>query len=887
MSGTASDVLERKQAELLAAGQKRALEQIAAGAPTASVLELLMLLVEEQAPGALASVLVLDEDGRRLRDGAGPSLADEYRRAVDGVEIGPSVGSCGTALYRGEPVIVSDIASDPLWADYRELALAHGLRASWSTPIVASSGEPLGAFAIYRREPGSPSARELELIDAVTQLAGIAIERGRSDRRLVETEAKYRTLVEQLPLITYVAALDDPKAPAVYISPQATEMLGYAPAEWVSDPSFWSARLLHPDDRERVLAEHEATRMSGKPFAAEYRLLARDGRTVWVLDRATVIPEAEGRPTCFQGYLLDISAEKQAAEALRQSQELYRLVVENASELICFFALDGQLSFVSPSIMDVLGYRPEEAVGTPFASFVHPDDLAEAGRHVRAALRGERPAATPARLRHKDGRWVTLEGVASPVIDASGRLEGVIATGRDVSELRRLEQMLERSQRLEAIGRIAGGIAHDFNNLLTVILGCSDVLRNQLGGRAALEQEVAEIQATLARARRRLTDPPAPADAESEQLSHELNNLLAGVLGHCELLLDRVREQAALGDEVEQIFRAGESASRLTRQLLAFGRRQVLEPEVIDLNAEVVETVGMLRRTLEESIELRVLSGENLGRVEADRGQLEQVLVNLALNARDAMPGGGTLTIETADVELDEAFVVQHPGARLGPHVRLSVSDTGSGMDAETLTHVFEPFFTTKEHGKGTGLGLASVYGIVKQSGGTIWASSAPAQGSRFAIYLPRVEKPLAPPRASHAGGGPLPRGGETILLVEDQEIVRTLACRVLTKLGYTVIEAAGSAEAIRLCQTGCRPDLVFSDVVLPEMNGPALVERLREVLPPFNVLYTSGYTEEAALKQGVFDQPFLHKPFVPATLAQAVRNALDGAPAPLSTPKA
>ena len=677
MNGVASDVTERKQAELLAAGQNRALEQIAAGAPTGSVLELLMLLVEEQSPGALASVVVLDEDGRRLRDGAGPSLSDAYRRAVDGVEVGPSVGSCGTAIYRREQVIVSDIASDPLWVDHRELALAHGLRACWSTPIVASSGEPLGAFAIYRREPGSPSAREFELIESVTHLAGIAIERGRSDRRLAEAEAKYRTLVEQLPLVTYVAALDDPEAPAVYISPQATKMLGYAPEEWTSDASFWSARLLHPDDREHVLAEHEATRMSGKPFAAEYRLLARDGRTVWVLDRATVIRDAEGRPAFFQGYLLDISAEKEVAEALRQSEELYRLVVENASEMICFFAPEGGLGFASPSITDVLGYRPEEAVGWPFASFIHPDDLVEVGLHITAALRGERPAATPARVRHKDGHWVTLEGVASPVLDASGRLEGVVATARDASELRRLEQMLERSQRLEAVGRLAGGIAHDFNNLLTVILGYSDLLRNQLGDGAALGEKVAEIQAALARAQRRLNDSQprslVQTDAESEELSHELNNLLVGILGHSELFLDRVREQAELGDKVEQIFRAGESASRLTRQLLAFSRRQVLEPEVIDLNAEVAETVTMLRRTLEASIELRVLPGEGLGRVEADRGQLEQVLVNLAVNARDAMPDGGTLTIETANVELDEGYAPQHPGdAGSGDYVQLT-----------------------------------------------------------------------------------------------------------------------------------------------------------------------------------------------------------------------
>jgi DNA-binding NtrC family response regulator len=393
---------------------------------------------------------------------------------------------------------------------------------------------------------------------------------------------------------------------------------------------------------------------------------------------------------------------------------------------------------------------------------------------------------------------------------------------RAETERARLAEELRQAQKLESLGRLAGGIAHDFNNLLTVIQG------------------------------------------------------------HTDLMMQDLREGDPFKESVEDIRLASSRAADLTRQLLAFSRRQLLRPRVIDLNAAIAESTRMLRRLLGEDIELVTALDGQLGLVKADPGQLDQVIVNLAVNARDAMATGGKLTIETRNVTIGDEDVQRHPSFRPGSYVVLAFSDTGCGMTADMLEHIFEPFFTTKEKGKGTGLGLAMIHGIVQQTGGWVWVDSEPGLGTTFQVYLPRVEETVA--EAQAAPQADFRRGTESVLVVEDEESVRKLTCHALRRFGYDVIEAANGGEALLLCEKRQRPiPLLITDVVMPGMSGPQLAERLRQLHPELRVLYTSGYTDAAVVRHGPLHETmsFLQKPFTPSELASKVREVLDRPAAP------
>ena len=416
-----------------------------------------------------------------------------------------------------------------------------------------------------------------------------------------------------------------------------------------------------------------------------------------------------------------------------------------------------------------------------------------------------------------------FDATATPLHNSGSAVLGCVEVLRDITARKRVEEQLRQSQKMEAVGQLAGGVAHDFNNLLTAIIGYSD------------------------------------------------------------LGLARLREGDHLRKYVQEIKKAGEQAASLTRQLLAFSRRQVMVPQVLDLNSVVGNVQKMLRRLIGEDIDLLTVPGPGLGRVKADPGQMEQVILNLALNARDAMPQGGKLTIETGNLDLDESYTRSHIDVAPGPYVMLAVSDAGCGMDAETLSHIFEPFYTTKEEGKGTGLGLATVYGIVKQSGGHISVSSDPGKGTTFTTYLPRVEESIVPVRPSLAAGKSS-RGTETVLLVEDDVTARDVVREVLQSRGYTVLEATGSNEALEIGERQVsRPiHLMLADVVMPEMSGPQLADRLACLHPKMKVLYMSGYTDAAVARHVKLtrDIPYLQKPFAAEVLARKVRELLDASPA-------
>ena len=493
-----------------------------------------------------------------------------------------------------------------------------------------------------------------------------------------------------------------------------------------------------------------------------------------------------------------------------------------AANAMVITSRDGSVEWVNPAFTKATGYTLDEAVGR------NPRDLVKSGLHDSAHYRQLWDALLAGRVwrgemtnRRKDGSLYPVELTITPIPDEDGAIGHFIAVQRDLTEEKRLEAQFLQAQKMEVVGRLAGGIAHDFNNLLTVINGTADI--------AAMGLD---------------RDHPLRAD-------------------------------------LEQIQQAGRRAASLTRQLLTFSRRQVVSAEVIDLGRMVADWRGMLQRLVGETVTLDVSVGPDTGKVKADPGQIEQVIMNLAVNARDAMPDGGRLTIETRAVDLDDAFAATHLGVKPGPYAVLIVSDTGVGMDADTKARIFEPFFTTKEPGKGTGLGLATAFGIIQSAGGSIWVYSEPGRGSTFKIYLPRV---AGAERRAEVRPKALVRGDETVALVEDEGPLRSLASRILTSAGYKVLAAPTPTDALHLVQSHQGPlHLLFTDVVLPGMNGRELASRMLSLRPHIAVLFTSGYTDDEILRHGVLDRAthFISKPYTAADLTHMVRHVLDARPRP------
>ena len=510
------------------------------------------------------------------------------------------------------------------------------------------------------------------------------------------------------------------------------------------------------------------------------------------------------------GVTFDVTEREEAAQALRESEERFRLIAEHAHDLIALLDLEGRPRYLSPSCESILGYPAGALLGTFAWELVEPDDWAAARKWGAGKPR-------ELRLRKADGSWLWVEAC----YEITGRAEShFVVIARDISERKRaavetklLEDELRQAQKMEAVGQLAGGIAHDFNNLLTVISGYTEILLRRLG-----------------------------RDTEESK-------------------------------EIVEISKAAERATQLTRQLLAYSRRQVLEPRVLDLNDIVTETRTMLERLIGENIEFSTTLAEDLGSISADDGQIEQIIMNLVVNARDAMPQGGKLLLETGSVtRADFHGRLETPGN----YVTLAVTDTGQGMDAATAARIFEPFYTTKERGAGTGLGLSTVDGIVKQSGGHIEVESTPGIGTSFRLYFPQVAEeaevfsPKPPDERSLMGS-------ETVLLVEDDEALRELGRVMLETYGYSVLLAGDGAEALELAQNHPDPiQLLMTDVLMPRMGGIELAERLSTLRPNLEVLYTSGYNDSGSSLQGVAGSRYLPKPCAMEDLARTLRELLD-----------
>ena len=689
--GVTFDETAKRRLDALLDGDLRIFRQIAAGDPLPRILRDLVRVIEEQADGMIGSILLLDAE-RRIRHAMGDRLPSAYLQAIEGQPIGPDQGSCGTAAYRREAVIVEDVAVDPLWIRYRASALEAGLRACWSMPIFASDRSVLGTFALYYGRPRRPSPELIELARHASNMAAVAIER---DRR------------------------------------------------------------------------GEALRVSEERLALAYR------------------------------HVDDV---------------LFHLQVEPGP--------DYRFVSVNPAFCRSTGLEMDRIVGRSVRDVIPEPSLSLVLEKYDEAVRTHRTVHWEELTSYPSGARVGDVAV-TPILDAAGRPQYLVGSVRDFTERRRMEEELRQLQKLEALGRLTGGVAHDFNNLLTVVLGYGEILRGKLA-----------------------ENDPGQAD-------------------------------------LRRIVQAGERAAALTQQLLAFARKQALQLRPVSLNDVLDGLRDLLRRMIRENIELRFELSPDLPAVMADSTQIEQVILNLALNAKDAIPENGLIVFETAAVELDAEAARSRPDLAPGTHVRLSIWDTGVGMDAGTRSRLFEPFFTTKPAGRGTGLGLATVYGIVKQTGGHVAVDSGPGRGTAFRIHFPRADAGVAPGRLREDAAPSTAAAGERVLVVEDEDAVRDLCGRLLRDLNYRVTEVAdGEAAVAAVERDGLRPDILLTDTVMPGLGGRALVDRLRRLHPRLRVVFMSGYTDPdsgAAPPMGP-GMAYLPKPFGAAALARTLRKVLEDA---------
>lgn len=665
--------------------------------------------------------------------------------------------------------------------------------------------------------------RKVPILDSAGQpqyLLGISLDI--TGRKL--TEAALRQSEQRLELALAGADLAlwdwNIQTNELVVNQRWADLLGYSLAEISPQGRSWDNRL-HPADAASVEAVLNAYLAGEIPvYEAEYRLQTRAGEWLWVLDRGKVVEQdAEGRPLRMVGTHLDVTARKQAEAALYETSETLKTLIQASPLAIDVIDLQGRVTLWNPAAERLFGWAEAEVLGRTLP--IIPAGQQESF-HAWLTQEFKSWSQMPLEVRRmrKDGSLVELNLWTAPLNDDQGKTVAVMGILSDITERKQLEEQLRQSQKMEAIGRLAGGVAHDFNNILTVITGYTEFL---------------------------------------------LDDCLDNYNPRCQ--------------DIEQIRLAAERAASLTRQLLAFSRQQILQPEILNLNIVITNLNKMLARLIGEDIELVTRLRPGLGQVKIDPGQIEQVIMNVAVNARDAMPQGGQFIIETINIELDAKTVRRYIGVAPGPYVMVCLRDTGQGMDAETRSRIFEPFFTTKEQGKGTGLGLATVHGIVTQSGGHIWVDSEPGQGATFRIYLPRIDRPLEPAEPEHYITG-VRAGSETILLVEDEDRVRELAQRVLSRQGYQVLEAHHGLRALELFKSHPGPiHMLVTDMIMPNgVSGRALAEQLLALQPEMKVLYISGYIDNDIISYESLEPStaFLQKPFTPATLARKVREVLD-----------
>ncbi len=767
--------------------------------------------------------------------------------------------------------------------------------------------------------------------------------------RQKQNEDALRALAERLELAKSSAEIGtwdlDLVSNELYWDERMYEIYGVAPDDFVGEYDAWQ-RALHPDDHAEAIEAYHAAVRGDKEFHPEFRIIRPGGEVRYVEAHAVVLREDSGKPVRMIGANMDVTG-RRIAEQLRQaSEERFRILVENVNDIIYSVTPDGMFTYVSPNWQELMGEPAEVAVGRHFAEYVLPEDAGICADFLQKVLdTGKKQSSIDYRVTRADGlvRWHTSTG--SPLTDDDGKVIGYVGVARDVTEQKRRQQALQRSEQfLTQTGRMArvGGWEIDLrtNTVHWTPVTCEihelppgyqpdvdtaleffppesreplqEAIHRAVEFGEAYDLELDFVTSKGNKLRVRTIGRPVMEDGKCIRLygtfqditerhsleqqlrqaqkmeaigqlaggvAHDFNNLLTPILGYADMVALNENIDGETRQAILEIHRAATQARDLTRQLLAFGRKQIMEVLPLDLNELLRENQSILRRVVREDIELQLDLADDLKTIEGDPSRLSQVILNLAVNAVDAMPEGGTLALETYNVQIDENYVDAHPGSSTGPHVVLAVSDTGCGMDEQQQNRIFEPFFTTKEETKGTGLGLATVYGLVKQHRGSIRVYSEPGMGSTFRIYLPAVE---AAPEASERTAPGTTRGNETILVVEDDPAVLKYTHKALEKQGYTVLSACNPEEALAHARDSAqRVDLLLTDVVMPEMNGAQLHEKLSAVLPELAVLYMSGYTGNVIARHGVLKEgiDFIQKPFDAMELAGRIRQLLDRAP--------
>ncbi len=861
----ARDVTERQRAEM----ERRLLDAVGLAVGEApdlgSALEVVLRTVGEATTGWDVGIAwVPRRDGAALEGARSWARAGKDRAAVEGFMAGasfaPGRGLPGRVWSTRRPAWVRDLSAPGGGDAVRaSRAAAFGIRAGMGVPVLAD-GHVVAVLELLGPEVRDEDPALLGLVSTVAAQIGASIRRKQAEEELRESEERFRQLAENVSAVFWVKAAEGDRV--LYANPAYEEVFGRSRRDLYLDPGSW-LDAVHEEDAGRVRARAETQAAGG--YDEMYRVVAADGSVRWVRDRAFPIRDERGRVFRIAGLVEDVTALKDAADglaekarvsafgadvnlALTQGKDLGEILGEVTDRIV--ERLDAALARIWTLDPDRNVLELRAGSGDPGLRLGEPARVLVGAPGVGRIAAERKPRLTNGAQSDPDAcdpEWARREGIVAyagyplvledeligvlelharkPLTDftvaALGTVARTVAIGvkrklAETGEEKMREQLLQ-AQKMEAVGRLAGGVAHDFNNMLTA------------------------------------------------------------VLGYCEILLGNLREEDPMHRDLSEIRKAGMRAASLTRQLLAFSRKQVLEPRVLDLNDIVRGMEKMLRRLIGEDIELKLALDGELGPVLADPGQVEQVLLNLVVNARDAMPRGGKLTLETANVDLDEAYACLRADVRPGRYAMLAVSDTGCGMGQEVLVHLFEPFFTTKEKGKGTGLGLSTVYGIVKQSEGHISVYSETGKGSTFKVYLPRVEAG-APTEEKRPEPRTL-RGSETVLLVEDDDLVREIATRVLRANGYTVIVAQGGGEALLACERHPgKIDIVVTDVVMPLMSGRELAERLSVLRPGLKVLFMSGYTSGAIADHGVLEAGvfLLHKPFTSESLPRKLREVLD-----------
>ncbi len=771
---------------------------------------------------------------RRERERAERALLESERRfralvenSTDGVSL---IELDGTMIYTGPSTnrILGYESREMIGRNIFEFVHPEDMETARSMFIDMIREPSRTVSALLRLRHSDGSWRWIEhvsknLINESSVQAVVSNYRDVTERRMAE-ESQTR-LVAILEATSDFVGISDLSSRVLYLNRAGRRMTGIGDDEEISSTFV---RNYHPQwAAQIILDEGIPTAIRDGTWSGETAIQSRDGSERPVSQLILAHKAPDGGTGFLSTIARDITERKRAEEALRLSEKKYRDIFEFAPIGIFQSTPTGRFIAVNAALTRILGYNsPRELMQINTADIYFDrgqraaiiDEYDEVGHALDLELLWKKKDGSPV--------WVQLNAFA--VKDESGKTTRYESFVRDITErkhaqeaLQRTEEQLRQSQKMEAVGRLAGGVAHDFNNLLTAIIGCAELIWVQINS----------------------NDPLRPT--------------------------------------VEEIVKAGERAAALTSQLLAFSRKQMLQPKVLDLNSVVTNLEKMLWRLIGEDIELVTVLAPDLGRVKADPGQIEQVILNLIVNSRDAMPDGGKVILETANVNLGDAL--GHPDTRPGPYVMMAVSDTGLGMDDETRLRIFEPFFTTKETGQGTGLGLSTVYGIIKQSGGDISVYSEAGAGTAFKIYLPRVEEAAGTERRSGeriSKFASMPKGSETVLVVEDDQTVRKLACQALRLSGYHVLEAANAGEALLICE---RHDgvihLMLADVIMPQMSGRELAVRLNPVRPEMKTLFMSGYTDNAVFLQGGLEEgvAFIQKPFTPNSLSRKVRDVLDG----------